>query len=424
MKNEIELMNDGDGVAIIGDGKAIEQFLASEGLPSKELNIQRYGSALGKASNIAQASSGIAANSGRWVKLTEKSATALKQNRLMKGSETGISRAVLTDNGGKISGILEIVKTPGSMLSNPAVLAGAAGIMAQLAMQQTIDEITDYLQAIDNKCDDILRAQKDAALADMIGLGMLLDQAVELRDATGGVSEVTWSKIQAGEQTLLTTQAYALRQLGAIAEKLEKKEDLGYLAATVKATEPEIQEWLVVLARCFQLQDSLSILELERVFATTPEQLEDHRRALKISRQNRLDEISSVTQGLVQRVESAAELADEKVLFRPSSSRKIERFGSGSVGTVNTFHEILGIEDQALQDLSVRMWRTAAGETRDRMVSAGATGVGTAKEFGSKALSQAHAASKRVSKGFTGRIRSGLSKRNDQPEELPPDTDA
>ena len=51
------------------------------------------------------------------------------------------------------------------MLTNPAVLAGAAGIMAQFAMQQTMDEITDYLATIDEKLDDVLRAQKDAVLS-------------------------------------------------------------------------------------------------------------------------------------------------------------------------------------------------------------------------------------------------------------------
>ena len=50
--------------------------------------------------------------------------------------------------------------TVGSMLTNPAMLAGAAGIMAQLAMQQTMQEITDYLAVIDEKVDDILRDRR------------------------------------------------------------------------------------------------------------------------------------------------------------------------------------------------------------------------------------------------------------------------
>jgi len=80
--------------------------------------------------------------------------------------------------------ILEFTKPGfvGSMLTNPAMLAGAAGIMAQLAMQQTMEEITEYLAVIDEKVDDILRAQKDAAIAEMIGVGMVIDDAMLKRE--------------------------------------------------------------------------------------------------------------------------------------------------------------------------------------------------------------------------------------------------
>jgi hypothetical protein len=36
MDNEIQLISDGDGLAVIGDATAVERFLVSEGLPSKD----------------------------------------------------------------------------------------------------------------------------------------------------------------------------------------------------------------------------------------------------------------------------------------------------------------------------------------------------------------------------------------------------
>ena len=64
-----------------------------------------------------------------------------------------------------LGGLPEIMKTtPTGMLTNPVVLAGAAGTMAQLTRQQTMEEITHYLATIDEKVDDVLRAQKDAAV--------------------------------------------------------------------------------------------------------------------------------------------------------------------------------------------------------------------------------------------------------------------
>ena len=74
--------------------------------------------------------------------------------------------------------------------------------MAQLAMQQTMDEITDYLATIDEKVDDVLRAQKDAVLADMIGVDFVIEEAMTIREQVGRVSEVTWSKVQATPATI------------------------------------------------------------------------------------------------------------------------------------------------------------------------------------------------------------------------------
>ena len=195
----------------------------------------------------------------------------------MKSSKTGLSTGVLTGNKGQVKGFVEFVKGPGSLLTNPALLAGAAGLMAQVAMQQTMDEITDYLATIDEKVDDVLRAQKDAVLADMIGVDFVIEEAMTIREHVGRVSEVTWSKVQATSMTIARTQAYALRQLDALAEKMERKTKIGDLAKTSKEAESKVQEWLAVLARCFQLQDAIAVLELDRVLDASPDELDGHR---------------------------------------------------------------------------------------------------------------------------------------------------
>ena len=89
-----------------------------------------------------QAGSEIAANSGRWVKLTKDSAEAVRKYGLMKSKTPGISDAMV-GKPGDIKKWIQIATGPGALAANPAVLSGAAGIMAQLAMQQAMDEITD-----------------------------------------------------------------------------------------------------------------------------------------------------------------------------------------------------------------------------------------------------------------------------------------
>ncbi len=59
-------------------------------------------------------------------------------------------------------------------------------MMQQRAMQQQMDEIVDYLREINDKVDDILRAHKDAVLADMIGVDLIVEEALTVRDEVGG----------------------------------------------------------------------------------------------------------------------------------------------------------------------------------------------------------------------------------------------
>lgn len=57
MSNEIQLISDGDGLAVIGSPTAVERFLVSEGLPSKDLGLPRLSSILTSGAGTAKAGS-------------------------------------------------------------------------------------------------------------------------------------------------------------------------------------------------------------------------------------------------------------------------------------------------------------------------------------------------------------------------------
>ncbi|OPG07336.1 hypothetical protein [Microbispora sp. GKU 823] len=402
MDDEIQLISDGDGLAVIGNPTAVERFLVSEGLPSKDLGLQRLRSVLSTGAGVAQAGSEIAANSGRWVKLSKESARLVDKYGLRTSSKSGLSSGVLKGKNGQIKGFVEFAKGPGSLLTNPALLAGAAGIMAQLAMQQTMDEITDYLATIDEKVDDVLRAQKDAVLADMIGVDLVIEEAMTIREQVGRVSEVTWSKVQATSVTIARTQAYALRQLDALAEKMEHKTKIGDLAKTSKEAESKVQEWLAVLARCFQLQDAIAVLELDRVLDASPEELDRHRLGLRAARQNRLELISRSTERLMARMDAAAGVANTKVLLHPTTSRAVVHSSDHVAIAVVDFHGRLGIE-RGRQALEARRWVDAAAEVRDKVLETGAEGVDAARHLGNETLDRA--------RSVTGKLSSGIAER-------------
>ncbi|KNE82643.1 MULTISPECIES: hypothetical protein [Streptomyces] len=404
MDNEIQLISDGDGLAVIGDAADVERFLLSEGLPSKDLGPQRLKSVLGIGTVVAQEGSEIAANSGRWVQLTQESAQLVKKYGLRESSKTGLSTGVVKGHKGQIRGFVEIVKVPRSLLTNPAALANAGRIMAQVAMQQTMDEITDYLAVIDEKVDDVLRAQKDAVLARMVGVGFVIEEAMTLREQRGRVDEVTWSKVQTAPMTIAETQAYALRQLDALAEKVERKAKIGDLATTAKETESMVREWLAVLARCFQLQDAIAVLELDRVLDASPEELNGHRLGLKAARQDRLELISRSTERLVARMNAVAGTANAKVLLHPTKSPAVVQSSNHVVTGVYDFHGRLGIAS-GHQSSEARRWVEAAAEARDKALETGAKGVDAARSFGNETLDRAGSAKAKLSSGIAERAR-------------------
>lgn len=401
MDNEIELISDGDGLAVIGSPTAVEHFLVSEGLASQDLGLPRLSGILSTGAAAAQAGSEIAASSGRWVKLTRESAQRAEKYGL-RDSKSGFSSGVLKGNNGQIKGFVEFAKGPGSHLANPALLAGAAGLMAQLAMQQTMDEITDYLATIDEKVDDILRAQRDAVVADMLGVDFVIEEAMTIRQQVGRVSEVTWSKVQTTSQTIARTQAYALRQLDALAEKLERKTAIGDLAKTSKEAESTVHEWLALLARCFQLQDAIAVLELDRVLDASPDELDQHRLALRVARQNRRELISRSTGRLIARMDAAAGTANTKVLLHPTAAKTVVHSSNYVAIAVVDFHGRLGIESDR-QSLDARRWTDAATEARDKALETGSEGVDVAKRLGQETFGRA--------RSVTGKLSSGISDR-------------
>ena len=210
MDNGIELISDGDGLAVIGEPSAVERFLATLGLPSKELGLPRLGKVLSLAATGSQVASQVASarvgDSARWVRLTEESARKVSEYGLTATKTPGVSHAMIGKPGASKSWI-QLDKGPGQLPANPTMLASVPALMAQLAMQQAMEEIADYLAVIDAKLDDVLRAQKDSVLAQMIGTGLQIEEAMTIRQHVGRVNEVTWSKVQGTAWTLTSRPA-------------------------------------------------------------------------------------------------------------------------------------------------------------------------------------------------------------------------
>jgi hypothetical protein len=116
MDDEIQLISDGDGLAVIGSPTVVERFLDAEGLlsSSKDLGLHRLGPVLRAGAGVAQAGSEIA-RSGRWLKLTEESAQRAKKFGLMETDASGVSHAMV-GKPGSIKSWLQIETGTGSRI--------------------------------------------------------------------------------------------------------------------------------------------------------------------------------------------------------------------------------------------------------------------------------------------------------------------
>lgn len=390
MSGELELVGDDDGLAIIGSDADIDRFLVSAKLDRarvEKLSMHRLWSASTTAGAAAQVGADFAANSGRWVKLTAESADAIKKYGLMPTKVPGVDHAMI-GNPGDIKQWLQIAQAPSVLLSGPFAVSALATMMQQRAMQEQMDEIAEYLEEINEKVEDILRAQTDAVLADMVGVDLIVEDAMTIREHAGRVSEVTWSKVQGASFTIARTQAYAVRQLGAIADKLKEKADLGEVAKATRDADPKVREWLAVLARTMQLQDAVWVLELDRVLDGAAGEVEPHRAGLAAARANRIELVGRTTTRLLTQMNETVERANTRVLVNPFDSPAAVRSSNTLSEGVGQFLARVGIES-VYESGDARRWRRAVREAGDKVVTTGVTGVRTAGRVGVKGFEQA-----------------------------------
>lgn len=355
----VELVSDGDNLIVIGIPTAVERFLHAYGLTSsaEALGSHALGTFARLGSVAAQASSSIAAESGRWLKLTEESAAEFAEIGLMETGTPGISYAMLGDPG-SIAGWLKVESGLGSLLTNPAVLAGAAGIMAQFAAQHEMKELKAYLASIDRKLDDVRRAQKNAELGKLIGARIDIERELAIRDVTERVDGTAWSTVQGRVQTLTDLIGWALLELDTLARKVADTAKVGELATVTQAAEPEVQELLTVIAESLELLDALDVLRLDRVLEKSPETLDRQRLALATDRQQLRERITRTTAGLLERLDVAAKTAGSNVLLHARSSQAVVRSTNQVADAIDGFHQPLRIGPSLLSRTPIR-WRDA-----------------------------------------------------------------
>lgn len=379
MAGEIELVSDGEGVVVAGDPSAVERFLDHAGLleQAQQFDLGRLSTVLKAGANTVTTVSGIAEQSGMYLKLTPESAKRLKDaGGLMKTKTKGISHAMLGETGKKSLKWLQVEDGPTSLLSSPAVLSGVGGLMSQVAQQSEARELKALLLRIDEKLDDVRRAQRDTVLAKMTSAAAAIDEAMIIR-AEGGDPKTLWDKVSGVSETILNVQEEALLALRALADKVEGKSKAGELKRAVREIEREVAVQLAILARCFELQDEFRVVELDHVLATAPEHLEGHRLGVAVAREKRRAGVIDSTRRLTSRLDATGGIANDNILLHARAARSVIDSLNATAAIVDDFQAPLGIESDR-SPLDAIPWREAVRDPQQRRTAG--------KEAGQKAL--------------------------------------
>ena len=187
------------------------------------------------------------------------------------------------------------------------MLTGISGVMVQMALEQAVSEITDYLKDIDAKLDDLLRDQKDQTVSKLAGISHMIDETMLIYQQVGSISETTWSKVSSCPQDIATIQAYAIAKIKGLTEKVEREQDPKQIRPLTQQIRQEIHQWLGMLASAVKMQDQVSCIELARVCQGEPEQLEAHKKGIVLARNKRLEEIEQSLNALGEQLEAKAE---------------------------------------------------------------------------------------------------------------------
>jgi methyl-accepting chemotaxis protein len=122
VSNEIQLISDGDGLAVIGDPDAVERFMAAEGLTSNEFRLPSLNQIISGVATIVDATSSIAesvssiadsttsitesvasiaTNVGKWVKVSQDIVKVVEKYQLSASKTPGLIQAVV----GQVEGL-------------------------------------------------------------------------------------------------------------------------------------------------------------------------------------------------------------------------------------------------------------------------------------------------------------------------------
>lgn len=317
---------------VFGDELAAQEFIDSLDISDKKstkidnILLRDLNGQLKKSGTVLQGASGIAENSGYYIKLTKESAALVKKHGLYE-TKGGITYAMIEKLGkpGKTGKWMQVDKGFGSLLTNPAMLSGIGGVITQAALQQSLAEITAYLQTIGHKLDEVIRKVDEAKKSDLLGLLKTLREATVRYDIEGTVDPRFMNEILPFQNTVNAVESYAWDQVDAICKGLGKVRGLKPMMIATEEAQREISQWLGFLANAYLAERLLDDFKLKEKREESLEVYSQELETLRILQADRDWERATRVHDLYKTAHEVAKFADKKLLTKRSAAEALNR---------------------------------------------------------------------------------------------------
>lgn len=358
--DDVELISDGENLLVVGnDRRAVEGFMRSTRLldRAREISARQLVPILRSAAEVTHTVAESVAESGLWVKLTEESASAIKDFGLTETDVPGVAYA-MAGNRGDIKQWLKINTSVSAKLTNPALLSGVAGGLAQAASQAEAEQLRALLESLDEKLDQVLRGQRDEVIGRLAGVERHLGASQSVLRVQGEIDTQEWDMLAGTPLRIREVQSTAVEKLRGVAADMEKHRRVGDLNTHMPGFKQQVQLWVGVIARCVTALDEFSALELEHTAVIAPSKLDAKRLAIQDDRRVAITELATGVADLMGQMAESAELANKNRLLHRTKVPKVLGMIEDSRGTIKSLYDALGMRID-WDALTAEQWRAA-----------------------------------------------------------------
>ena len=327
---EVEVVLRDDELMVFGDELAVQEFIDSLALPESRTagidgDLARiFDRQLKNSGTLIQGMAEISENSGRFVMLTKETLEGIKEFGLVDTDVPGIKHVMLGARG-DIKKWAQMEVGIGSKLLNPAVLSGIGGMMTQLALQQSMAEITTYLKTIDHKLDEVIRKIDEAKKSELSGLMKTLREARIRYEIEGAVDSHFMNQITKFHTMVSAVEDYAWRQINAIRGDLGEIRGLKPMMVATEEAQREISQWLVFLANAYLAECRLDDFKLKEKREESLEAYNQELDTLRVLQADRDRERATRVHDLYETAHEVAKFADKKLLTNRAAAEALNQ---------------------------------------------------------------------------------------------------